>query len=227
MTDSPYDFQISQVELAIQRDPTNNELKKLKENLIELRKLEEVKKPVKNKVSKKAEVLELKVDSKDNNNNKDIILRTWSKGQTVLAKYFKDNEYYEASINDIKDDGNGKILYQVLFKSFSNNSTEFWLKGNEIKDFLVDSFGKEKKSSSSNVEKKRMILEVFKEKKKQKLEEEKYSEGKQKSWQSFKNNKKGGVKVTKKSLPTTPLLLPTDGKLTGYKKREKHIYDLN
>ncbi|ORX91290.1 hypothetical protein K493DRAFT_317366 [Basidiobolus meristosporus CBS 931.73] len=232
-----YQYQLDQVNTALQADPENAELNKLKQDLGDLITLTESflqqqaqasqapasqtkaakkpgssEKPATNPTPKPQKVSAFSIPLSDHQ---------WTIGDTCQAKWSADKQYYEAVIVAIGGDGS----YSVTFKGYGNTEV---VSGNDIKPL-----------NNKSQKKRDQGMEVFPEdpsSKKKKKTPSKTSETavKQQAWLKFANNKKGkkSSAINKKSIFATPsepegkVGVVGSGKgMTDFQQRGKHMFE--
>ncbi|KAJ3026970.1 UNVERIFIED_CONTAM: hypothetical protein HDU68_004713 [Siphonaria sp. JEL0065] len=147
MADSDYIFQLEQVEEALARDPTNADLQRLQADLKDLiglmglaaaapakpkpkeTKLQQQLQPA-TATSSTTTTAQAKRSFEDSDNGgndndngdyeqaSDIVASRWVKGQTVLAKYNKDQKMYEAVVDSVPS--KASPFYAVIFKGYTS-----------------------------------------------------------------------------------------------------------
>ncbi|TPX74177.1 hypothetical protein CcCBS67573_g04550 [Chytriomyces confervae] len=114
-----YAFQLSQVEEALSKDPENSDLLKLKHDLSELIALMgiqiESSKPSSHSSTTTTDVSKRTRDDHDADSTP---ISRWVKGQTVLAKYERDQKMYEAVVEAIPTATSSS--YVVIFKGYTS-----------------------------------------------------------------------------------------------------------
>ncbi|XP_055607697.1 survival of motor neuron-related-splicing factor 30 [Uranotaenia lowii] len=191
-----YKLQLQQVEAALQTDPSNGELLKLKTDLEEVIDLtKELIRAQQETETKKSAYIEPASTSyfegfaaSEKKQAKPSVI--WKVGDKCSAKWIEDGQYYDATIEAITDTGE----VNVVFDAYQNRSTTTV---NELKERKIRN---EVFPSSSNKRMRPNQKEYLKKKKQKKqqrfkeLEEERECE--KNKWLQFaaKNTKKTGVK---------------------------------
>lgn len=199
-----YKLQLQQVEAALLSDPDNKELHKLK---VDLEEIIELTQDLKTKAEAKVDEYvgpstETFYDDDDVTasllaaeklHSKQKLKKYWKVGDTCLAKWSDNGQYYEAKIDSISI--NGQV--NVTFEAYKNRGVTTILELREftgVKKTLTES-EKLKRAKLNNKE----YLKKKKQKKQQRfkeLEEERESE--KNKWLAFANKatktKKGGMK---------------------------------
>jgi len=245
-----YEYQLDQVKLALQKDPTNEQYIKLHNDLSELISMtlalmeQEEQSEKKSSTSSKVdtdspkeleESTPVSVAQVSHSNGE----RVWKVGDDCLARWSGDNKLYEAKIIAIGRtqtlNESAEHLFSVTFKGYNN--TEM-VKENDLKplhekktkkkyvfDLPPSELKKQKKLKQDSTE-------VSKSKKISMMTSEQNS--KQKSWQEFhKRATKRGIQhhlprksiFTSPDLPTGKLGLVRSGRpMTQFRGRGKHIF---
>ncbi|KAJ3281135.1 hypothetical protein HK104_000184, partial [Borealophlyctis nickersoniae] len=122
-----YQFQLEQVNEALEKDPGNSELEKLKTDLSELISLyANLVQPAPPKPSTKSLASSSAPRSKTpqtasptaNGAGASAVTKQYAEGQRVLAKWSGDGKFYDAVIEAAPKDGLG--VYTVTFKGYGN-----------------------------------------------------------------------------------------------------------
>ncbi|KAH8295274.1 hypothetical protein KR018_009464, partial [Drosophila ironensis] len=197
------------VEAALQTDPKNGELLKLKNDLEEVIGLTRDLIQTQLEEQQKSSYIEPSTDKTASSNYFDEIeaalleaekivsaAKIWKVGDKCQAKWKEDRQYYDATIEDISSEGE----VNVIFDAYQNRSTTTL---NEIRERIVrtEIFPSNKRHRPNQKE----YLKKRKQKKQQRfkdLEEERESD--KNKWLNFtnKNQKKQGIKV--KSIFASP-----------------------
>ena len=209
-----YNVQLQQVEAALASSPDDPDLKKLREDILEVLTL------TKNLVGDQP--------GRDSDPNKSIQeaanAEHWKVGDKVLAPWNEDGKHYEATVTSISGDG----LATVSFDAYPARET---CNLNELRprDVHMPRGSKKAQLAAHKEYKKQKAL-----KKKERLKEiEQQREADKNKWQSFNmkalHKKKG---VTKKSIFATPETVDgrvgigtcgiADKPMTEYQQVEKH-----
>lgn len=123
-----YKFQLEQVELALQSDPENEELKKLQNDLQELITMfEAAAEPASPKKKETQTHQQQSTPSTANNTATALKTHEFSVDQEVMARWSGDGEFYKATITAI---GGADQVFSVKFKGYSE--AEF-VKAEDIK----------------------------------------------------------------------------------------------
>ncbi|XP_074037927.1 splicing factor 30 [Leptinotarsa decemlineata] len=207
-----YQLQLQQVEAALLTDPNNQELQKLK---IDLNEVIELTLDLKNKAEEAAnqpEYTEPVGVAEDDEITKSLLAveefvarnrakKMWRLGDTCMAKWNDNGQYYEARIDAINPDGQ----VNVTFEAFKNRGVTTL---SELREFtgqkrVLSESEKMKKAKMHNKE----YLKKKKLKKQQRFKElEDEREGEKKKWLAFASkavkNKKTGLKT--KSIFASP-----------------------
>nr|CAD7194676.1 unnamed protein product [Timema douglasi]CAD7399506.1 unnamed protein product [Timema poppensis]CAD7573469.1 unnamed protein product [Timema californicum] len=204
---SNYKLQLQQVEAALTTDPDNAELLKLKTDLEEVLEL--------TRDLLKAQLIEQQPDSsfvtKEDELSVDELVeqaatkRDWKVGDRCLALWREDGQYYEATIEDITQDGEE---VSVVFDNYKNSDVTTLSLLREIRGGgnLVSESGVEGKSKKQVITKQREYQKKKKMKKLQRYKQmEEEREGEKNKWLAFKQSNKSAKKVmTKKSIFASP-----------------------
>ncbi|KAI9482641.1 MAG: hypothetical protein EXX96DRAFT_117392 [Benjaminiella poitrasii] len=223
-----YRFQLEQVELALQSDPTNDELQKLQTDLKELIAMFE---QAQSSPAKKTSSTATTKDDDTSSPSTPTALKnmTFSVNQEVMARWSGDGQFYKAIITAI---GGADQVFSVKFKGY--NESEF-VKAEDIKA-VAD---KKRAGVFEDVKAKKAKKEASPSttpsegKKKKKTVE---FENKKNAWLNFatgdkKKHKKAVPVINKKSIFKTPD--NPDGKvgvvgsgkgMTTFQQRGKHVY---
>jgi len=187
-----YQVQLSQVELALQADPSNSELGSLRSELKELIELTQA------AISQAEAASSSRVDS-SRKAATSTPAHAWSAGNDCLAKYSGDGSYYPARITSVGGSADNPV-YSIVFRGY--NTTEL-VKGTEIKP-LPPNYQERLPPASTNKRKLTKVEEEEREKKKKKNEKKlevkaakaKEQMQKQVTWQKFaKKSEKKGVHI--------------------------------
>jgi hypothetical protein len=185
-----YQVQLSQVEAALSADPDNTELASLRSELKELIQLTE-----------DAIVQAEAVSSSRAEGSRRLAtlmpIHTLSAGDECMAKYSKDNNWYQARITSVGGSAENRV-YSIVFKGY--NTTEL-VKASDLKPVPLNY---STAPQSSNKRKLTKAEEEERERKKKKNEKKlevraakaKEQTQKQASWQKFaKKSEKKGVHI--------------------------------
>ncbi|KAH7931057.1 hypothetical protein BV22DRAFT_25857 [Leucogyrophana mollusca] len=187
-----YQVQLSQVELALQTDPSNAELASLRGELRELIELTQA------AISQAEAASSSRADS-SRKAAASTPAHAWSAGNDCLAKYSGDGSWYPARITSVGGSTDNPV-YSIVFKGY--NTTEL-VKGSEIKP-LPPNYQERLPPASTNKRKLTKVEEEEREKKKKKNEKKlevkaakaKEQTQKQATWQKFaKKSEKKGVHI--------------------------------
>nr|CAD7437897.1 unnamed protein product [Timema bartmani] len=195
------------VEAALTTDPDNAELLKLKTDLEEVLEL--------TRDLLKAQLIEQQPDSslvtKEDELSVDELVeqaatkRDWKVGDRCLALWREDGQYYEATIEDITQDGEE---VSVVFDNYKNSDVTTLSLLREIRGGgnLLSESGVEGKSKKQVITKQREYQKKKKMKKLQRYKQmEEEREGEKNKWLAFKQSNKSAKKVmTKKSIFASP-----------------------
>ncbi|KAK9765986.1 hypothetical protein K7432_005247 [Basidiobolus ranarum] len=228
-----YQYQLDQVNTALEADPENAELNKLKQDLNDLISLTESflqqqeqvpppqTKPVKKPSAppkattslppKVQKISAFEIPASDHR---------WTIGDTCQAKWSSDKQFYEAVIVAISGDG----TYSVTFKGYGNTEV---VSAEELKPISNKTQKKREQTSEA-------VVDDPTKKKKKTTSKTSETAVKQQAWLKFANNKKGknSTAINKKSIFATPT--EPEGKvgvvgsgkgMTDFKQRGKHIYE--
>ncbi|CAH2005999.1 unnamed protein product [Acanthoscelides obtectus] len=185
-----YQLQLQQVEAALLTDPDNQELQKLK---VDLEEVIELTLDLKNKAEEAANQPEYTEPNKSK--------KMWRVGDTCMAKWSDNGQYYEARIDAINPDGQ----VNVTFEAYKNRGITTL---SELREFTGQ---KRVLTEAEKMKKARLHDKEYLKKKKLKkqqrykeLEEEREQD--KKKWLAFANkaikNKKTGLKT--KSIFASP-----------------------
>merc|ERR1712066_663441 len=209
-----YQIQLEQVELALSQDQGNEELKALKEDLLQVIELaQDLEEAEKQEKSKK---LAEKTETKDT--ERDKLVNKWQPGKKVLAPWSKDGHFYRAVVDEVLP---GSTTVAVTFPDYGEKDLC------KLEDLLPDDLAKEdpkdaggkleshlKKTGRKDwltAEKEKRAFK--KEKKAAKLKAQiEMGENSKKGWQNFQKTKKSnsgrvgkvGKKDKKQSMFATP-----------------------
>jgi len=121
-----YQFQLDQVNEAIEKDPDNTELQKLKDDLLQLVNLlksstdvsssENSKQNSENSNSKHHSNVSSPAEVSSTKSNSSIHKKKHEKGDIVMAKWSVDKQYYEATILNVIS----PTSYQIVFNGYGN-----------------------------------------------------------------------------------------------------------
>ncbi|EPQ60756.1 hypothetical protein GLOTRDRAFT_113301 [Gloeophyllum trabeum ATCC 11539] len=187
-----YQVQLSQVELALQADPTNTELSSLREELKELINLTQA-------AIAQAEASASSKSESRKHAHASSSAHVWSAGDECLGKYSGDGQWYPAKVISVGGSAE-KRVYSIVFKGYNN--TEL-VEGSSLKP-LPPNYNSAGPSSSSLKRKLTKAEEEEKEKKKKKNEKKleakaakaKEQMQKQQTWQKFaKKAEKKGINI--------------------------------
>ncbi|KAI5898097.1 hypothetical protein GGG16DRAFT_83839 [Schizophyllum commune] len=182
-----YQLQLSQVETALEADPSNTELSELRNELKQLIDLTE---------QALAQASSSKAAETSRKSASATPSHSWSAGDECLAKYSGDGQWYPARITSVGGSESNRV-YSIVFKGY--NTTEL-VKAAEIKPLPANHqsapiTGKRKLSKTEEEERERK-----KKKNEKKLEvraqKAKEQVAKQATWQKFtKKAEKKGVNI--------------------------------
>lgn len=185
-----YQIQLQQVEAALTTEPSSEELLKLKKDLLEVLNLSKelliVNEPDVVPTSSVEET-----EEEDN-----VYIHKWRSGESCLAPWSEDGQYYEATIEEVTEDGQ----CTVNFHSYGNTEVALVNQLKPLdKDLGEDSDGGPK-SKKQMVQAKREYKKKKAQKKVQRMKQIEEEREKEKSkWQqfnakAFSKSKKGQVK---------------------------------
>ncbi|XP_018494162.1 survival of motor neuron-related-splicing factor 30 [Galendromus occidentalis] len=209
-----YNVQLQQVEAALASSPDDPDLKKLREDLLEVVSL------TRNLLGDQATSRGSPGEAAQGNSS----VAKWQVGDKVLAPWNEDGNHYDATVTSISGDG----LATVTFDAYGAHET---CNLNELRprDAQIPKGSKKAQLAAQKEYKKQKAL-----KKKERLKEiEQQREADKNKWQSFNmkalHKKKG---VTKKSIFATPETVDgrvgigtcgiADKPMTEYQQVEKH-----
>lgn len=198
-----YQIQLEQVEIALRSDPDNEELARLKTDLLEV--IEMTKELIAEETSeedKKPQVPKTNID--------------WKPGKKCMALWRADGKYYPGTLDQVLEDGTCTVIFEDKFNSEISQVSQLLAydpnavtaKKGKAKTMMVNTAGGKKPITKKELEVK---LREMKKKKKEKFEAKikaqvAVSEKQKNNWQSF-NNKlsgrtwKGVVKKNKFVVP--------------------------
>ncbi|KAI9031957.1 hypothetical protein CLU79DRAFT_694227 [Phycomyces nitens] len=229
-----YQYQLDQVDLALSKDPDNEELKKLHHDLKELIAL-----TTQFEVAQQQQQQTQQSSAKRSNSSSftNPILSTpistalksnqFTVGQEVMAKYAGDGEFYRATISAI---GGADQVFSVIFRGYQDNEL---VKSEDIK--ALDN----KKRQGIFEETPKQPLAPPKKKKKEKtpgVKKVNETEVKKNAWLNFasgsdKKKKKVAAPINKKSIFKTPDnpegrvgVVGSGRGMTTFQQRGKHVY---
>ncbi|KAI8139250.1 hypothetical protein BJV82DRAFT_672827 [Fennellomyces sp. T-0311] len=232
-----YLYQLEQVELALSKDPNNDELKKLQHDLQELITLtqqleqqQQKQQPAK-KTSQSPRTPVSPSPQTSSPSTPALKTHQFSVGQEVMARWSGDGQFYRATITAI---GGADQVFSVVFRGYSDSEM---LKAEDVKaldnkkrqgifeDVASPKKKKEKTSSSAAPQpKKKKVSEV---------------EVKKNAWLNFassaenkkKKKKMAATPINKKSIFKTPDnpegkvgVVGSGRGMTSYQQRGKHLY---
>lgn len=199
-----YKLQLQQVEAALLSDPDNKELQKLKVDLEEVVELTLDLKQKAEEAANQPEYTEFTNNYEEDEVTKSLLAveqfvaknknkKMWRIGDTCMAKWSDNNQYYEARIDTINPDGQ----VNVTFEAYKNRGVTTLA---ELKEFtgqkrVLTEAEKLKRAKMNNKE----YLKKKKQKKQQRFKElEEERETEKQKWLAFTNkatkNKKVGIK---------------------------------
>ncbi|XP_054152472.1 survival of motor neuron-related-splicing factor 30-like [Oppia nitens] len=196
-----YQIQLQQVESALQTDPDNNELNKLKDDLLEV-------------IALTKQLMSSEGDSESNssaNNSVTDISHQFEAGDQCLAPLSEDGQFYEARVEDITSDGQCTVVFK--HRKISEVCLVSLLKPIGRKRSKLSTNTSSSTSFGDNRQKRHALndqkeyLKKKQQKKKERLKElEEEREKDKMKWQSFANkaynkNMKG---ATKRSIFASP-----------------------
>ncbi|KAK7694859.1 hypothetical protein QCA50_002047 [Cerrena zonata] len=229
-----YQVQLSQVEVALEADPSNAELASLRSELKELIELTQTA-----IAQQEAAASSSKAEASRKAGGATSTAKPWGAGDECLAKYSGDGQWYPARIASVGGSADNRV-YSVMFKGY--NSTEL-VNASQLKQIPPNY---QAPAPPSNKRKLSKVEEEEKERKKKKNEKKvevraakaKEQSVKQQTWQKFakKSEKKGihiagvaGTSIFK--TPENPLGkvgVTGSGKgMTEVAPRGKHKFDAN
>ncbi|ORX57686.1 hypothetical protein BCR36DRAFT_133224 [Piromyces finnis] len=129
-----YQFQLDQVNEAIEKDPENTELQKLRDDLLQLVNLLKASTEASsNENSKQSTESSSKhhsnVNTQSETNTKNHNKKKLEKGSVVMAKWSVDKQYYEATILNVIS----PTSYQIVFNGYGNEEI---VSDNDIKEII-------------------------------------------------------------------------------------------
>ncbi|KAI9350240.1 hypothetical protein BDR26DRAFT_852065 [Obelidium mucronatum] len=264
--DSDYIFQLEQVEDALARDPDNAELQKLRADLAELIALmglagapdaaaagakPAAPKPAAHDAAHPPhDAAPRKRARAEPGDADDGVASRWVKGQTVLAKYAKDQKMYEAVVDAVPTASSS--FYAVVFKGYTSREK---VAIEDVRDFDPTQVAKPLAAVTGGAANRRnpvpkAVVAAFSngtdrssKRKKNNLEyheaikqKEEEQSTKQNAWQKFAiGGKKAALKTTAPLKKTSMFASPDDpnakvgvvgsGKgMTNFQQRGKHVY---
>ncbi|KAI9010680.1 hypothetical protein DFJ74DRAFT_685342 [Hyaloraphidium curvatum] len=113
-----YKFQLTTVEEALERDPGNAELEKLRTDLLEMISLLSVAQQGPAATASHASAPPRNQRARTDRRSPDA--PAFDVGMTVQAKYSGDSKFYEAVVEEIRADEDGSPAYLVRFKGYDN-----------------------------------------------------------------------------------------------------------
>ncbi|ORY91245.1 hypothetical protein BCR43DRAFT_101606 [Syncephalastrum racemosum] len=230
-----YQYQLEQVELALSKDPDNEELKKLQHDLKELIALtsqleQQQQKQKKKSVSPSASPVDRKGSSPSTptggGTTAALKAHEFSVGQEVLARWSGDGQFYRATITAI---GGADQVFSVVFKGYQDNEM---VKAEDVKAL----HNKKRQGIFEDVVVKKPKKEKTPGQPKKKVHEE---EVKKSAWLNFasggdkgKKKKMVAAPINKKSIFKTPDnpqgkvgVVGSGQGMTAYNRRGKHQYN--
>lgn len=187
-----YQVQLSQVEVALEADPSNTELASLRSELKELIELTQTA-----IAQQEAAASSSKAEASRKAAAAGSSVKTWVAGDECLAKYSGDGQWYPARIASVSGSADNRV-YSVLFKGY--NSTEL-VNSSQMKQIPANY---QAPAPVNNKRKLNKVEEEEKERKKKKNEKKievraakaKEQTVKQQSWQKFaKKSEKKGIHI--------------------------------
>ena len=187
-----YQVQLSQVEVALEADPSNAELESLRSELKELIELTQtaIAQQESAASSSKAEASRKAATATSS-------VKTWAAGDECLAKYSSDGQWYPARIASVGGSADNRV-FSVVFKGY--NTTEL-VNSSQIKQIPANY---QAPATISNKRKLTKVEEEERERKKKKNEKKlevraakaKEQSAKQQTWQKFaKKSEKKGIHI--------------------------------
>ncbi|KAI9001701.1 hypothetical protein BC832DRAFT_562442 [Gaertneriomyces semiglobifer] len=244
-----YQFQLSQVTEALEKDPENGDLTKLKDDLTELINLYSNLVQQQRQASTSGTEAKKRKAGADESGDGDgggtaskpfAPLKRWEVGQTVMAKYSADGKFYEAIIETAPDVDSSDGLYSVTFLGYGNSEA---VKPSDIKP----SKNAAKQSTAVAVPQTTLTKAATQPPPKKKKahrgerapsKKEKEQVEKQQAWLAFatgaKGKKKAVAPLKKPSIFATPddpnarVGVVGSGKpMTNFQQRGKHIFSVD
>ncbi|KAL0078706.1 hypothetical protein J3Q64DRAFT_1643835 [Phycomyces blakesleeanus] len=236
-----YQYQLDQVDLALSKDPDNEELKKLHHDLKELIALTtQFESAQQQQQQQQAQQQQTQQTStkRSNASSTNPILSTpistalksnqFTVGQEVMAKYAGDGEFYRATITAI---GGADQVFSVVFRGYQDNEL---VKAEDIK-----ALDNKKRQGIFEEAPKQPLAAPPKKKKKEKtpgVKKVNETEVKKNAWLNFasgsdKKKKKVAAPINKKSIFKTPDnpegrvgVVGSGRGMTTFQQRGKHVY---
>ena len=219
-----YEAQLEQVNIELNKNSNNEDLKKLKNDLEDLIKLTKT----------------LMTTNPSTNNNKGggskksttIKSKKYKEGDKVQAKWSRDGNYYNGIIMGISE------IEKVTFVSvkFEGYESIELAKVEELKPYIESKSEIQQKQQNNNLKKKKKKRKVIDSKKLEELElENKKLElmhnKKQKNWKNFLNKKipqyNNNKNINSNESSFSKIGLVNSGKpMTQYEKRRKHVFNV-
>ncbi|GLH02294.1 hypothetical protein R5R35_013687 [Gryllus longicercus] len=207
-----YKLQLQQVEAALTTDPDNEELMKLKtdlEEVIELTRdliktqLLELKSTGRAPGTSDSDEISTKLLPVEQPTVDESVKKDWKVGEKCLAIWSGDGQYYEATIEDITEDGEE---VSVVFDNYNNSDVTTLSLLKELKAGVKRPVedGPDSKTKKQALSKQREYQKKKKQKKLQRYKQmEEEREGEKNKWLAFHSKafKKG---MTKKSIFASP-----------------------
>nr|CAG4635153.1 EOG090X0GY1 [Alona affinis] len=193
-----YKLQLQQVEAALTAEPTNEELLKLKQDLVEVIALT-------NELINAQREAEDDVKGKSHAHKKPI---QWSVGDKCMAPWSNNGQYYDCTIEELSENGGVSIRFDAYGNSDVTTIDKLKERPRGLEGGMSDkSLAEKLKTKKEQLQKQREYLKQKKQKKQVKMKElEEAREAEKNKWQNFNakalKTKKGGI--VKKSIFATP-----------------------
>nr|CAG4644409.1 EOG090X0GY1 [Lepidurus arcticus] len=196
---STYRLQLQQVEAALTTDPANEELTKLKTDLLEVINLtRELLRAQEGEDAAPTSAPSFDFEAAEN-----VPVRNWKVGEKCMAKWSNDSKYYPATIEEITKDGE----VSVRFDAYGNTDiTKLNLLKDRPSNAELDTkkMTQNLKNKRAALQQQREYLKKRKQKKQQRMKVMEDEREKEKSkWQNFANKATKKKGVVKKSIFAT------------------------
>nr|CAG4643585.1 EOG090X0GY1 [Ilyocryptus agilis] len=195
-----YKLQLQQVEAALTADETNEELLKLKADLVEVIAL------TNELINAQTEASDETSKSKERSGHKKAT--HWSVGDKCMAPWSNNGQYYDCTIEQVSENGEVSIRFDAYGNSDITTIDKLKERPRGLEGSMSDkSLAEKLKTKKEQLQKQREYLKQKKQKKQVKLKElEEAREAEKTKWQNFSakalKTKKGGI--VKKSIFATP-----------------------
>jgi len=196
-----YKLQLQQVEAALTAEPTNEELLKLKQDLLEVIAL------TNELINAQKEVEdEGKTKGSERNSHKKVI--QWNVGDKCMGPWSNNGQYYDCTIEDVSENGEVSIRFDAFGNSDVTTAGKLKERPRGLEGGMSDkSLAEKLKTRKEQLQKQREYLKLKKQKKQVKMKElEEARENEKTKWQNFNakalKTKKGGI--VKKSIFASP-----------------------